>query len=108
MNVKKRKMRLPIIAVACSLFFSVVPLLSVMVAGAIANIKHCLLDEGGANPCIIFGIDVGDILYSMLVFGWLMLVSLPLGSVLTIVSVAWLIFVAIQNYYYRKALPEPK
>ncbi|MCA2016744.1 hypothetical protein LDJ79_11525 [Vibrio tritonius] len=108
MNAKKRKMKLPIIAVICSLFFSVLPLISVMVAGAIANVKHCLLDEGAVNPCIIFGVDVGDILYSMLVFGWLMLVSLPLGSVLTIISVAWLLFVMIQNYYYRKALPEEK
>jgi len=39
------------------------------------------LDEGSPNSCPLIGIELGEILYSMVALGWLALVTLPLGAV---------------------------
>jgi len=54
--------------------------LSVVVAGALANVLGCKVDEGSIHPCHLFGISIGPLLYELGVLGWLMLASLPLGA----------------------------
>lgn len=54
----------------------VAPMVSVMLAGLIATQNGCGLHEGFAQPCVVFGTDIGGILYTMGVMGWLMLVSI--------------------------------
>ncbi|MEM8982169.1 MAG: hypothetical protein AAGC71_04030 [Pseudomonadota bacterium] len=58
---------------------AILPLGSVLLASAIASYGDCQLHEGGVNPCVVFGSDVGGTLYSMFVMGWLGLLTLPLG-----------------------------
>jgi hypothetical protein len=60
--------------------FTVAPILSVAIAGAVARFCGCRLDEGGPHPCILWGVDVGGLLYCMGVAGWFMLLTLPLGA----------------------------
>lgn len=54
----------------------VLPLLSVAVAGFIADLNGCGLHEGFVQPCVMFGKDIGGLLYNMVAIGWLMLISL--------------------------------
>lgn len=55
------------------------PVVSVAIAGEIAQANGCQLDEGSIHPCLINGVDYGDTLYTMGVLGWLMLATIPLG-----------------------------
>ncbi len=52
------------------------PMLSVISAGMIASLNGCELHEGMPQPCMVSGRDIGGILHTMTVMGWLMLVSL--------------------------------
>lgn len=54
----------------------VLPLVSVAIAGLIADLNGCGLHEGFVQPCIMLGADIGGLLYNMVAFGWLMLISL--------------------------------
>ncbi|MCL4067926.1 hypothetical protein M3484_15225 [Pseudomonas sp. GX19020] len=54
----------------------IAPLASVALAGLIADWNGCALHEGFAQPCILLGTDIGGVLYTMAVMGWLMLISL--------------------------------
>lgn len=54
----------------------IAPLASVVLAGLIAQWGGCALHEGFAQPCMVFGADIGGLLYTMAVMGWLMLISL--------------------------------
>jgi hypothetical protein len=47
---------------------------SVMTCAWIANSHDCKVDEGSVHPCIINGKDYGQLLYTLGVLGWLMLV----------------------------------
>jgi hypothetical protein len=60
---------------------AVAPMISVLISGVVAAALGCPLDEGSPHPCPFMGVDLSEILYSMVVVGWLGLVSLPLGAV---------------------------
>ena len=76
--------RFPFLWYALSLvliiLFATAPLISVLIAGSIAEAHGCVLNEGGSHPCIINGTDWGDTLLTMFVLGWLMLFTLPAGA----------------------------
>ena len=92
MNGKPHK-RFPWLWYLLALFvivaFAFAPIGSVMLCAAIANAYGCKVDEGSVHPCIINGQDYGELLYSLGVMGWLMLVSIPGGL---FAFVGWLIF----------------
>lgn len=52
------------------------PLVSVAIAGLITDLNGCGLHEGFVQPCVVFGVDLGGLLYNMAALGWLMLISL--------------------------------
>jgi hypothetical protein len=61
------------------LTWTVWPVALVTVAGNIASVNDCQLDEGSVHPCIVNGRDMGEQLYMMGVMGWFMLVTIPTG-----------------------------
>jgi hypothetical protein len=63
------------------------PVGSVVACGLIANAHGCRVDEGSGHPCMINGKDYGQLLYTLGVMGWLMLVTLPAGA---LAFVLWL------------------
>jgi hypothetical protein len=67
------------------LFYAFAPLLSVLVCGVIASLAGCKVSEAGASPCPIFGFDMGGVLVTMFVCGWLMLLTLPSGLLFLVV-----------------------
>ena len=70
-----------------------------MLCGAIASAYGCKVDEGSVHPCIINGHDYGELLYSLGVMGWFMLVTIPGGLV---AFVSWLIFLILHRVAWRK------
>jgi hypothetical protein len=56
------------------------PMLVAFGAYAIAGLNSCELNEGAVTPCIVLGADIGSILYTMGVMGWLGLMTLPVST----------------------------
>jgi hypothetical protein len=65
--------------------YTLAPVISVLIAGAVAKLAGATVDESGPHPCYIFGIDIGGLLSSMLVLGWLGLITLPTGGLAILV-----------------------
>jgi hypothetical protein len=85
------------------LVLAVLPLVSALGAGAIASANGCALDEGGIHPCLIGGVDRGELLYEFGVLGWLMLATIPLGAIAVVV---WVIVLAVHvARFNRRAAP---
>ncbi|MDB5561933.1 MAG: hypothetical protein JWN11_1351 [Hyphomicrobiales bacterium] len=91
---------------AAILLLALLPLISVLVASSIAEANGCPLDEGSVHACLVAGHDLGELLYTLGVLGWLMLASLPLGGIGVIV---WLVILIIHHAAWarsnRKAAP---
>lgn len=64
------------------------PAVAVLAAGGIAALLGCELDEGSAHACTVVGVDIGEWLYAGFVFGWLLLITLPL---MFATAVAWVV-----------------
>jgi len=83
--------RLSVLAASLWALLTFGPLLGVLVASAVAGAFGCRLDEAGSYPCMVAGVDVGGLLSTLFVLGWLMLLTLPLGAVLGVAGLAaWL------------------
>lgn len=57
------------------ILIGIAPVISVALAGLIASANDCDLHEGFIQPCVVLGRDIGGLLYTMTVMGWLMLIS---------------------------------
>ena len=64
--------------VCYSLFLIVLPWLPTILSGIISSVLSCTVNEAGANPCFLFGSDIGRILYLMGVFGWVAIFITPI------------------------------
>jgi hypothetical protein len=62
------------------------PIVSTLIAMAVAEGNRCRLDEAIAYPCKVMGVDLGGPLANMYVFGWLSLVTLPAA---VLVGILW-------------------
>jgi hypothetical protein len=79
--------------------FALAPVGSVVACGVIANAHGCKVDEGSVHPCMINGKDYGQLLYTLGVMGWFMLVTLPAGA---IAFVLWPIVLVLHRNAWRK------
>lgn len=61
------------------------PILSVLIASAIASGFGCQLDEGSAHSCVVAGADIGELLYTLFVMGWFFFVTIPTGVVAAVI-----------------------
>lgn len=66
--------------------FTFGPVLSVLLSSAVSGAAGCRVDEGSVHPCVIAGFDVGGLLYTLGVLGWLMLVTFPSGVIMAAVA----------------------
>jgi hypothetical protein len=90
-------LKTPLILLGISIFFANLPLLMALVAGTIAEMNQCVLQQGHVNPCIVIGTDLGEWLYLMGMSGWLLMATIPLGFTGAVVSVIWLLIVLWKN-----------
>jgi len=89
------------IILALIVLFAFAPIGSVMTCAWIANAHGCKVDEGSVHPCIINGHDYGELLYSLGVMGWFMLVTIPGGL---FAFAAWLAILILHRASWRKRL----
>lgn len=61
------------------------PMIFPFVTGVIAWINGCDLDEGNPHPCVVFGSDIGQVLYEVSLLGFLGMATFPLGIIALIV-----------------------
>jgi hypothetical protein len=73
------RLRTILASYALILLFAVAPIVSVLLATMIARACGAELDEGNVHPCIVAGVNIGEVLYAMFVLGWLALATVPLG-----------------------------
>jgi hypothetical protein len=66
-------------------FWMFLPLIPVLVASVIATVCGCKVDEGSVHPCIVFGKDLGEMLYFLSMMGWFALGTFPTGILALIV-----------------------
>jgi len=90
-----------LLALFVIMVFAFAPIGSVMVCAFIANTHGCKVDEGSVHPCVINGHDYGELLYTLGVLGWFMLVTIPGGLV---AFVSWLIFLILHRASWQKRL----
>jgi hypothetical protein len=81
------------------LAFTLAPIGSVVACSWIANAYGCKVDEGSVHPCLINGIDRGELLYTLGVLGWLMLVTLPVGGLAVLV---WIVVLIVHRSRWKK------
>ncbi|NCU20845.1 hypothetical protein [Phaeovulum veldkampii] len=60
------------------------PIISLLIAGTIAEVNGCALDEGGRHPCLVLGVDLGEMLYLMAASFWFSFLTLPLAALATL------------------------
>lgn len=71
-----------LVALLLILLFGGHPFLMAAIASLIANAGGCRLDEGKVHPCVVWGIDVGGLLYGMNVLGWLAIGTISIAITL--------------------------
>ena len=86
-------MKKPLFFIAFSILFATGPILVLLLASGIADLYGCELNEGYANPCIVLGTDIGDLLYAAAVLPWLSFFTIPVGALLFVIGLVWLIVV---------------
>ncbi len=84
------------------LLFAFAPVISVAIAGSIAQSNGCDLDEGSVHPCVVNGQDIGQTLYTLGVLGWLMLATIPLGLGALVVYIAVVVLFYVVRHFWRK------
>ena len=84
-----------ILGLVVIVIFTTAPLISALIAGSIATANDCRLDEGSIHTCVVNGRDLGPTLYSMGVFGWLMIATIPIGLVVFAVYLVIMVIVGI-------------
>ncbi|WP_158808723.1 hypothetical protein [Beijerinckia sp. L45] len=69
--------RLALLALVLVTLISFAPLISLVLAGTAASLLGCQVDEGSVHPCAVGGVDIGEMLNTSMVLGWLMFVTWP-------------------------------
>jgi hypothetical protein len=87
------------IVLAFIILIAAAPIGSVVACSFIANTHGCRVDEGSVHPCMINGKDYGQLLYTLGVMGWLMLVTLPAGA---LAFALWLLVLLLHRSGWRK------
>ncbi|KQT59679.1 hypothetical protein ASG52_20035 [Methylobacterium sp. Leaf456] len=64
------------------------PALLLALGLGLAFLTGCHVDEGSRHPCVICGLDLGGLLYTLTMMGWLMIPMLPF-MLLTILAGLW-------------------
>lgn len=86
---KGRQSRRTIFVLVPGSIVAFAPVVAVLICGALARLFGCQVDEGGPHQCMAFGHDIGDLLYTLGVSGWLMIF---LALVMLAVTLGWIAF----------------
>lgn len=67
------------IVMIIGVLFAFTPMFFVILSIILANLNGCTVNEGSVNPCSMFGVEVGGLLYAMFVSGWYSFFTIPAG-----------------------------
>ena len=85
--------RLMIWALVAVVALAALPVLSPVLSMAFASVFECTLNEGDVHPCVVLGLDFGQLLYIMSLGGFITaMVAVPLAAMLLVV---WLIVLIV-------------
>lgn len=87
MNLSIKK---PLIGLILSIFIAVCPLILVWTVDLIAGLNGCSLNEAMVQPCMVAGLDIGGVLYSIFMSGWYLFITFPMGAIIFFGSLIWL------------------
>jgi hypothetical protein len=79
--------------------FATWPVISVYFTYLVADANGCTVNEATVHPCMIWGSDWGELLYTTGVLGWFMLATVPLGA---LALIAWLVVLVVHIVLYRR------
>jgi hypothetical protein len=65
------------------------PLGLLLLGMGVADLLGCEANEGGVQPCLVSGVDIGGLLYALFMMGWLMILALPI-MLATVVAWLWI------------------
>ncbi len=85
--------------------WTVFPIACVVLVAIVSAVCGCSVNEGSPTPCILFGTDIGRMLYTLGVMGWLSIVTLPTGAIAFLVYLAFLL---IERSIARSRGPSPR
>ncbi|CAK0739980.1 conserved hypothetical protein [Gammaproteobacteria bacterium] len=94
-------MRRPLILGVVSILVALLPFIVPLIDGPIANLNHCVLNEGGVNTCVMMDIDFGETLYVMVMSFWFFYISAPIGAVGFLISVFWFLAILVTKWWHR-------
>lgn len=63
------------------------PFLLLVLSLVVTRLTECMVNEAGAQPCRIASLDVGGLLYTLMMMGWLVIPLLPFMA-LTLIGAA--------------------
>lgn len=86
-GVDRKLVKGGLIGLVISIVVAVLPLLVTMVAGLIATMLDCQLDESGTSVCMLGSLDIGGELSKLGIVGWLSLITIPIGALAALLSV---------------------
>lgn len=87
MNLSLKK---PLFGLVLSAIIAVSPIILVLVVDLIANFYGCTVNNGSVQTCIVLGLDISVILNDLLLSGWYLFITFPLGGLLFFGSLIWL------------------
>ena len=90
------------LALGLIVLLAAAPVISVFLAAGISDALGCTLNEGGSSPCSLMGIDLGNTLSAMFIFGWLAIDTLPLGAVAFLIWLVAAVITFIISWYRRR------
>lgn len=90
-------MKVVIIIAAVITVLAWAPAVSVFLAYAVASATGCRVDEGSVHPCVVGGVDIGGLLYSLGLMGWLFIATLPVAALSVLFWLAMGVYAIVRN-----------
>lgn len=76
-----KRWRFHVIAISVIAFFSILPVLNMLIAIGLAELNKCTFQDGNIDSCKVLGIEAGELLGVMFSNAWLALFTVPVGLV---------------------------
>jgi len=70
-----------LLIVGASIIAAVTPISIAIGADALGGAFGCEVNEGSSSPCIVGGVDIGGMLSSAFVLGWLSILIIPFAGI---------------------------
>ena len=76
----RRSFRLGYVIGGIAVLLGVLPVILALGSAFLAAALGCQVNEGGASPCVVLGMDLGPALAFAFVSGWFGLLTLPVAA----------------------------